>query len=146
MTDPNADPDVNSPGCCCEQLECLIGGNAGPLEYSDWVSLGKPDCWCYCRQCRGDADGKKTGPFHVTIPDLTLFKAAYGKIVLPPGGECSDFDHKKTGPFRVTIPDLTIFKAYYGKMVVPNCGLPPIITGPYNFWCDPTNGCPGVCP
>jgi len=150
MTDPNADPDVNSPGCCCEKLECLIGGNAGPMEYSDWVSWGSPDCWCYCRQCRGDVDGTKTGPFYIAAPDLILFSAAFGKVnaLLPPGGICSDLDHKQTGPFRVAAPDLIILAAYFGKMAVfvPNCDQAPVITGPYNFWCDPVNGCPGVCP
>ena len=155
MTDPTVDPDVNAPGCeCGGAVDCLIGGNAGPLEYSDWANpmWGKPACWCYCRQCRGDTDGTKTGPFYVAIPDLTLFAAAYGKmdpqLVLIPNGICADLDHKKTGPFRVAIPDLTIFSAYYGKMVAPKCDAAPIITGPYNFWCNPTTCAPpGVpCP
>ncbi|MHC4498587.1 MAG: DUF7901 domain-containing protein, partial [Planctomycetota bacterium] len=41
-------------------------------EYADWVALGKPDCWCYRWQCRGDIDGIQTGPFHVAIPDLAI--------------------------------------------------------------------------
>jgi len=152
LTDPNLDPTVVAPGCELQPVqECLIGGNAGPSEYSDWVTWGKPDCWCYCRQCRGDADGTKTGPFWVTIPDLNLLSSAYNKVgaalVLIPNGICADFDHKQTGPFRVTIPDLNILSAYYNKVVAPpNCNQAPVITGPYNFWCDPVNGCPGVCP
>jgi hypothetical protein len=138
--------------------ECLIGGAAGGLEKSDWDFWGQPNCWCYCRQCRGDIDGLKTGPFWVTIPDLTILKLAYGKmdaqLALVPNGICADLDHKKTGPFRVTIPDLGIFKKYYGKMAnfVPPCdqadvlnGYPAPYVGPWNFWCDPT-GCPADCP
>jgi hypothetical protein len=29
--------------------------------YDDWVLYGKPECWCYARQCHGDADGLKQG-------------------------------------------------------------------------------------
>jgi hypothetical protein len=156
MTDPNLDPDVNSPGCCWEQLDCLIGGNAdfppgSGSEYAAWVQWGKPNCWCYCRQCRGDADGFKTGPFWVAIPDLNLLAAGFSKtdaiLATIPNGICADFDHKKTGPFRVAIPDLNILAAYFSKVAaqVPPCSMTTAITGPYNFWCDPA-GCPAECP
>ena len=29
--------------------------------YGDWLKFGKPACWCYPRNCRGDADGFKQG-------------------------------------------------------------------------------------
>jgi len=125
--------------------ECLIGGNAGPLEHSDWLTWGSPCCWCCCRQCRGDTDCMKTGPFWVGILDLNLLAACFGKtdtvLAEIDKGICADFDHKKTGPFRVGIPDLNIFAAYFGKpeASVPPCDQPPITTGPYNFW---TNACP----
>nr|NIR25891.1 hypothetical protein [Gammaproteobacteria bacterium]NIR65503.1 hypothetical protein [candidate division Zixibacteria bacterium]NIW98150.1 hypothetical protein [Phycisphaerae bacterium] len=119
--------------------ECLVGGNAGPLEYSDWVTWGKPDCWCYRRQCRGDIDGIQTGPFWVAIPDLNIFRNCFNVFdpVLPPGCICADLDHIKTGPFRVAIPDLNIFRAYFNQFVVPICDQPAIYTGPYNFWTEP---------
>jgi hypothetical protein len=105
-------------------------------EYNDWVALGRPDCWCYRRQCRGDIDGLRTGPFWVAIPDLVLFKPCH-TIVLPPGCICADLDHKMTGPFRVGVPDLVEFKQYFNQFVVPPCDQPPVITGPYNFWTSP---------
>jgi hypothetical protein len=114
-----------------EEVDCL--STIAP-EYAAWVSLGKPLCWCYRRQCRGDIDGIQTGPFHVAIPDLTLFKQCFNQFVLPPGCECADLDHLQTGPFRVAIPDLTIFKTYFNQFVVPQCDQIPIYTGPYNFW------------
>jgi hypothetical protein len=130
-------------------LDCLIGGIAGPKEYTDWVAWGKPNCWCYCRQCRGDIDGIKIGPFWVQALDLAIFRAAFGKndaaLALVPNGICADLDHLKIGPFRVQALDLAILRTYFGKAAVPNCATPPIYTGPYNFWCDPT-GCPRVCP
>jgi hypothetical protein len=121
--------------------ECLIGGNAGPLEYSDWVAWGKPDCWCYKRQCRGDIDGILTGPFWVAIPDLNIFRNCFNVIdtLLPPGCICADLDHIKTGPFRIAIPDLFIFRTYFNQFeaLVPICDQPLIYTGPYNFWTEP---------
>lgn len=96
-------------------------------DYQEWVLVGKPACWCYLRQCRGDVDGVKTGPFWVAIPDLNALKAAFNKtdLVLAgiPNGICSDFDHTKTGPFRVGIPDLNIFRTYFNKVesYVPDC-------------------------
>ena len=112
-----ADPDSFDPNCIKET----------DPEYPDWIEWGRPECWCYLRQCRGDADGIKTGPFWVAIPDLNALKAALNKIdtVLAtiPNGICSDFDHTKTGPFRVAIPDLNIFRTYFNKpeLVVPEC-------------------------
>ncbi|MHC4153574.1 MAG: DUF7901 domain-containing protein [Planctomycetota bacterium] len=117
-----------------EQIDCL---SISAPEYVDWVSLGRPDCWCYPRQCRGDIDGIQTGPFHVAIPDLALFKPCFNQMVIPPGCECADLDHLQTGPFRVAIPDLAIFKTYFNAFVVPLCDQPPIYTGPYNFWTSP---------
>lgn len=109
--------------------------NSGAPEYTAWVNLGKPNCWCFRKQCRGDIDGVMTGPFAVAIPDLTLFKAAFNMVVIPtPPGPCADLDHVQTGPFRCGIPDLTIFKLYFNQVVVPQCDAAPVITGPYNFW------------
>ena len=114
-----------------QQLKCLKspaqGGNS--VEYNDWVAWGEPNCWCYKRQCRGDADGKKVG-FHVASADLTLFKRAYNKndaclaTISYSGiaGICADLDHKKVG-FRVASADLTTIKKYYNKpdVNVPCC-------------------------
>ena len=126
--------------------ECLIGGNAGVKEYSDWVAWGRPKCWCYPRQCRGDVNGKKLGVW-VQSADLTCFKLAYGKtdavlatVTCAGGipGVCADLNHSKLG-VRVQTVDLTLFKTYYGKLdnQVPLCDQLPIYTGPYNFWTSP---------
>jgi len=106
-------------------------------DYADWVAFGKPDCWCYERQCRGDANGKKQLVFWVYSTDLSILKSSYAKAVLPPGGICADFDHKKQLVFRVYSNDLTILKSYYGKTEpsVPPCGSPP--DSNYNFWIVP---------
>ena len=133
---------TNVPITCNGEPDCLIGGNAGPNEYSNWVSYGKPPCWCYRKQCRGDADGLASffgDP--VILPDLTIFKSAYNKseaaVLAIPNAICADLDHVASffgDP--VILPDLTIFKAYYNQpgASVPECDQAPVITGPYNFW------------
>jgi len=96
-------------------------------EYNAWVQWGEPNCWCFKRQCRGDADGKKSGLYWVAGLDLTLLKAAISKAdtVLKniTNGICADFDHKKSGLYRVAAADLTILKAYVSKpeTSVPCC-------------------------
>jgi len=103
--------------------ECFPSSNP---KYADWVAFGKPDCWCYARQCHGDADGLKqgsvvTGYMYVSTNDLIALAAAWQikeppkglGIVSLPGGICSDFDHGQqgsvvTGYMRVSTNDLII--------------------------------------
>jgi hypothetical protein len=123
--------------------ECLIGGIAHAKEYADWVAWGKPLCWCYARQCRGDINGKKTGPYIVQLLDLQLLAQAYLKsdadLAKIAGGICSDINHKKTGPYRVQLLDLQELNKYYLKpdAKVPMCDQAPLTTGPYNYWTKP---------
>ena len=128
---------------------CLVGGNAGVNEHAYWVAWNRPDCWCYCRQCRGDSDGKATFGKWVAVPDLTLLKQGFGKnntdLAQVPNGICGDFDHKPTFGKHVAVPDLTILKTYFLKLVgdIPRCDSPTVITGPYNFWViPPGSSCP----
>ena len=150
LEDPDEEVgDVNLVGCVIRQ-HCLIGGNAGALEHSYWVTWGKPNCWCYQRQCRGDINGLKTMNKWVQSADLNLFRNAYGKtnaqLALITGGICADLNHKPTMGKHVQSADLTIFRKYYGDATaaIPTCDLadPPNgysvpYTGPYNFWTSP---------
>nr|NIP23057.1 hypothetical protein [Phycisphaerae bacterium]NIP54220.1 hypothetical protein [Phycisphaerae bacterium]NIS50171.1 hypothetical protein [Phycisphaerae bacterium]NIU07825.1 hypothetical protein [Phycisphaerae bacterium]NIU55434.1 hypothetical protein [Phycisphaerae bacterium] len=111
--------------------ECMK--NTAP-EYAEWQAWGKPDCWCYARQCRGDADGIKTGPFWVAIPDLEGFRQCMNRDPMPPGCICYDFDHLKSGPFRIAISDLTTFRFYFNK---PELQVPECDPTNYNFWETP---------
>jgi len=160
LTDPNLNPTVTvtTPACTIvrAQPDCLLGGNADGAvpgsEKAAWTNWGKPNCWCYCRQCRGDSDGKKTANRYVALPDLNLLSAGFGKtdavLKTIPNGICADFDHKATANKRVALPDLNILSTYFQKVdaSVPRCNAAPVITGPVNFWCDPTAGCPYTCP
>jgi glucuronoarabinoxylan endo-1,4-beta-xylanase len=115
-------------------------------EYADWVTWGKPDCWCFKRQCRGDADGRKLGAFGfwVSMADLNLLKTCINKpdTVLQniPGGICADFDHTATSGYRVSDADLNIFRTYFNKRQtsVPCCDADEDCVlesnDKYNFW------------
>jgi parallel beta-helix repeat protein len=93
-----------------DEADCLIGGVAHANEHADWVAWGKPDCWCYARECRGDINGLKTGPYWVQLLDLQLLNTAYNKtdsqLAAIPGGICADVNHKKNLGFRVQLLDL----------------------------------------
>jgi hypothetical protein len=117
--------------------DCL---NSTAEEYPDWFFLSKPDCWCYARQCRGNINGKKTGPYWVKLLHLQALSIAFNKtdaqLAAIPNGICADVNHKKTGPYRVQLLDLQEFSKYFNKVEaqVPMCDQEPITTGPYNFW------------
>lgn len=134
---------------------------AGGALYANWVTNGRPQCWGYLRQCRGDADGKKLGTLWVSGNDLTILRANLSKNPLPPGGACADFDHKKLGTLWVSGNDLSILRANLSKAEasIPVCGTIPAVPSAdanYWYWCIPTGGtaCPsgqtcapiGVCP
>lgn len=104
-------------------------------DYDVWVAVGKPECWCYPRQCHGDANGGKEGsPFtgytYVAGADLGALAAAW-QIKDPPQGPglsgnqiCADFDHVRegspfTGYYRVGGLDLGILATYWQKKEAP---------------------------
>jgi len=126
-------------GTNCVVANCLVGGAAGTAENPDWVKWRYPACWCYARQCRGDINGKKTGPNYVQLLDFSALTAAFGKtdvqMVAIPSSICADLNHKKTGPNRVQLLDYTILTTYFGKAdaLVPLCTAAPVINGPWNY-------------
>jgi hypothetical protein len=119
--------------------ECL---KSTVTEYSAWVAWGKPSCWCFQRQCRGDVNGAKSG-YWVALLDLNILKSAWQKNDTQLGavtnGICADFNHSKSG-YRVQMLDLNILKSYWQKpdTQVPCCDLDSncILTpaDKYLFW------------
>jgi hypothetical protein len=143
LTNPSLNPVVNSPGVgATPKFQVLMGPtdclpNTVPY-YSEWVLMGKPNCWCYPRQCYGDADGLKqgsalTGYMYVGTSDLNILISGW-KILDPPKGPgvtlaqaCADFDHLKqgsalTGYMRVGTNDLSKLIANW-KVLEPPKGL-----------------------
>ena len=131
--------------------------------YGNWLLRGRPACWAYPRQCRGDVDGKKQLQYWVGSNDLNFLRSAKDKLesVLPPipGGICADFTHSKQLQYWVGSNDLNILRSFKDKLesLVPLCGnvLWPCSDPNYNYWCLPTGvtcppgqycGPPGICP
>ena len=106
-------------------------------DYFEWLSVGKPDCWCYPRQCHGDAcnDAQGRNNYWASTNDLTVLIAAWNKpypliagLTEPISGElliCADFDHKPQGRlnYRVSPNDLSILIANWNipNKPDPNC-------------------------
>jgi len=123
--------------------------------FCEWFNVGRPDCWCYPRQCHGDTDNKteggpKTGYYYVHFNDLNVLLAGWNvrEPALPPipSGPgivtctapsgvpcvCADFKHDqeggaKTGYYRVHFNDLNILIASW-NILEP--APPPIPSGP----------------
>ena len=107
--------DPNLTGCVVAAAppDCF---NSGHADYSEWQTVGEPDCWCYTYQCDGDVDGlelgdPKVGLFHVEYQDLTAvlgsWKQASGYDICADVSRSEDGD-PKVGLFRVEYQDLTI--------------------------------------
>ena len=109
-------------------------------NYAQWGVVGKPCCWCYPRQCRGDADGAPYGKSNwwVASPDLTIMTNAWqiagGPLTTP--GLCADFDRKAYGKanWRVAAPDLTVLTNNWQQA-----------NGPAGT-CVPATRSPSTCP
>jgi len=94
-------------------------------DYLEWVSLGKPPCWCTPPtgsgfQCDGDADGyiETVFDYRVYGKDLDLIVANWKKKI----GDryfnpCADIDHKAETVFKYRVygKDLAIIVANWKK-------------------------------
>ncbi len=123
----------------CSSIECFPSCHD---DYSEWLNVGRPACWCFETQCHGDSDGEtegaaKSGLYRVHYNDLNTLLAAWNvaepphgrgiaSVVGPRGdlGICTDFDHDvegsaKTGLFRVHFNDLNMLIANWSTVEPP---------------------------
>ncbi|MHC4193185.1 MAG: hypothetical protein ACYSP9_03285 [Planctomycetota bacterium] len=139
------DASTVEPNAPCFQVDlpastCMGDGHP---DFAEWQLVGEPNCWCYPRQCSGDADGlQQFGLFWVYTGDLNIFKIAFAQTVLPPDGICCDSAHDiQFGLFRVYTTDLNIFKTYFANTVVPCCdgnaNCDANDDAYFNFWMTP---------
>jgi hypothetical protein len=109
-------------------LVSIIGGDCytGQADYAEFEAVGKPTCWCFKRQCYGDADdlSEGKGSYWVFTADLDLMLAAWSKTAgtLTGNEACSDVDHlsEGKGSYRVFTGDLDILLANWGTNDVPD--------------------------
>jgi len=139
MEDPNHVVTVNYP------LHMCIFGPPPPdclpfsaPEYSDWVAWGKPECWCFCKQCYGDINGSSFFGKPVTLSDLIIFKSAFNisdaELALVENGICADLNHASFFGKRVTLSDLNTFKLYFN---LPEADVPICPSAPLWCWIGP---------
>ena len=118
--------------------DCITVATVGQTVYDMWVSVGKPNCWCYAWQCKGDADGltegsaKTGGVYHVGANDLNVLTSGWKKLDTDPAfaaNICADFDHqtegsaKTGGVYHVGANDLNILIANWKSTTVAgDCG------------------------
>jgi len=135
VMEDTATPSVGPSVCAVDgPTECY----AGMPDYNEWVAVGKPDCWCYPRQCNGDATGYPYGKFnyYASSPDMSVLRDAWDKDAATIIGQtstvdghitewaCADFDHAPYGKFnyRVSSPDMTILRNHWDALgAPPNC-------------------------
>jgi len=134
----------NYPGCLAavdmnvsSGSTCYDGMTAA--QKLEWTKAGRPCCWCWPRQCHGDADGLPytKSNYWVAAPDLTIMKNAWNIPNGPVGapGACADFDRAvyTKSNYRVAAPDLTILKRYWNIANKPDPN------------CSPNNRTPATC-
>ena len=135
---------TNEPITCNGEPECVKSDS--PM-YSDWEQFGKPDCWCYEFQCKGDADGgtEFSGAVRVLTIDLGVLITAYGQPTgsIDAAKACADFDHlgEFSNAVRVLSNDLAAFVGSYGQPTanVTSCSMDwdGDTDDDYNFWIVP---------
>jgi hypothetical protein len=126
LTNPDVPAVVDLSGATSIAIASAAAPAASPSDYAEWVTVGKPQCWTFSRQCHGDADGlqesnKKGGYTHVGYGDLTVLMAAWMKPsnqVVGTSLICADFAHDEgvsatTGAYRVGPTDLNILVKYW---------------------------------
>jgi hypothetical protein len=146
--------DANLTGACGVSITVVPDCYVGQADYSEYEAAGKPECWCYLRQCHGDADGlkqgsAKTGYTYVDTDDLDIMSAGWQKKEPPKGSgilgltvngvpvACADFAHNKqgsakTGYTRVDTDDLDLMSAYWQEKEPPKGSGTPADCSPGN--------------
>jgi len=119
VSDPNASNYSQSAHMFLRIYEDPNDCYTGP-DYVEWVNVGKPDCWCFPRQCHGDTDGstEQLGKaiFSIGFNDLTKLINCWQDPQFPPPEidcRCADFSHSTEAigklTYRVGFEDLSIF-------------------------------------
>jgi hypothetical protein len=117
-----ASANIVAPGCTADFTLCFVQSATGPAitqdMIDDWEAWGRPDCWCWARQCYGDTNNDKQGSTrlgwqYVGSADIDLIAAAW-QILEPPKGSgiagrslngidfiCADVNHAQQGSTRL---------------------------------------------
>jgi hypothetical protein len=89
------------------------------VDYSNWVTVGRPASWCWLRQCHGDANNAtepfgRSGSVWVGYVDIGIMTAAFRKAPADPAYNVApDFDRRaeafgRSGTVRVGYNDVNV--------------------------------------
>jgi len=125
---------------CYKELDAYVAGMPPTGRGTTWANSGKPICWCFPKQCHGDAHGRVAGSDFggwMAVEDVDLNILSLGWLVKDPkagkdwpgirdvvhagtGRElaCADFKHDKQGSAfggwqRVEDSDLNELSLYW---------------------------------
>ena len=132
MENLNYGESISLNGCTLLYDDCF------PQNHPDWAeydAMGRPPCWCYPRQCHGDADGILNQEFMktdhwVSLGDLQIMAIGWTLADTDPNFStfiCGDFKHASETQFgilhsfRVGLKDLQEMAKYWKG---PNGGMP----------------------
>ncbi len=97
--------------CTMPQEECFPSTHP---DYANWVTVGKPDCWCCPTQCNGDTNCDGV----VDDGDLLPIQPLIGVVYPDPSyNPCFDLDHN----LRINLADLNIMNDWYNQIPPSNC-------------------------
>jgi hypothetical protein len=109
--------------------ECITSGHT---DYTDWVAVGKPDSWCWTRQCHGDGNndqeifGRGTLVW-VGYDDLAILIGGFRKLDTEPEYDLRADFNRRSEVFgrgtlvRVGYDDLSVLLYHFRD----NHGVPP---------------------
>jgi uncharacterized repeat protein (TIGR02543 family) len=142
-----AHPTVVSPVSPVLALTSEPVKSTATTVYAAYNTLGRPDCWAFQRNCKGDVNGVGTGggvsKVWVNSTDLGVFSAAYNKpqsvlLTVNVGGvmgACADNERAGTGggvsKVWVNSTDLGTFSGNYNK---PQSLVPVCVQTNYHYW------------
>jgi len=93
------------------QEECFPSSHR---DYDDWVTVGRPDCWCCPTQCHGDTNCDGV----VDDEDLSFLEplvgSAYPDLEYDP---CYDLNHD----LNISIVDLNILRSWHNQTPPSDC-------------------------
>lgn len=100
-------------------LDCFPNDASHAQQYTDWVTMGKPACWCGPYHCDGDANNaiQGFGEIRIGTVDLDILTANWQTTGATIVDACADIDHKPQGfdDLRVGTADLNILVANWQK-------------------------------
>jgi hypothetical protein len=105
--------------------ECITSSHE---DYSDWVSVGKPDSWCWTRQCHGDGDNAQEASGRDSVwvgyNDVTVLLSGFKELSPTAAMLAGDYNRRSETSGRDTVrvgyDDVAVLLEYFKDLTVPD--------------------------